>query len=189
MGTITSITSNRSGATLSSITNSSAILAGWVNAGPYPELPSTVQFTFGDGTLSANTSSNISIPSGYTKVSVVSPEIVDTTYFAAAVLAQTGRTIVTGDRIYRSAFTKAGGGIDTLFSMAADTGISCDPLGGTFTAWLWVSAGADAGKMYQYDVTVDGNGSVTVETYASNTRPISNTLLTRVISNSITTLH
>jgi len=162
MDTITSITSNRAGATLSGITNSSATLAGWVNAGFYPELPSTVQFTFGDGTLSANANSNISIPSGYTKVNVVSPEIVDTTYFAAAVLAQTGRTIVTGDRIYHSVFTKAGGGIDALFSMSADTGISCDPLGGTFTAWLWVSGGADAGKMFDYAVTTTESGTVVI---------------------------
>jgi len=162
MADITSITSNRAGATLSSITNSSATLAGWVNAGLYPELPSTVQFTFGDGTLSANANSNISIPSGYTKISIASPELVDTTYFAAAVLAQTGRTIVTGDIVYHSAFTKAGGGIDALFSMSADTGINCDALGGTFTVWLWVSAGADAGKMYEYNVTVAAGGGVTV---------------------------
>jgi hypothetical protein len=177
MGTITSITSNRSGATLSSITNTSAMLAGWVNAGPYPELPSTVQFTFGDGTLSANAISNISIPSGYTKVSVASPEIVDTTYFAAAVLAQTGRTIATGDRIYHSVFTKAGGGIDGLFSMAADTGISSDPLGGTFTAWLWVSAGADAGKMYRYEVTVAAGGDVIISATKFNGSTIKGSLL------------
>jgi len=161
-GSISSITSNRAGATLSGITNTSATLSGWVNGGLYPELPSTVQFTFGDGTLTTNANSNISIQSGYTKVSVVSPELSDATYPAAAILAQAGRTIATGDRIYVSEFTKAGGGIDALFTMNPDTWISCDPAGGTFTAWLWVSAGADAGKMYQYDVTVSGSGAITI---------------------------
>ena len=163
MGTITSITSNRAGAALSSITNTSAALSGWVNAGLYPELPSTVQFTFGDGTLTTNANSNISIQSGYTKVSVVSPELSDVTYPAAAILAQADRTLATGDRIYVSEFTKAGGGIDALFTMNPDTFISCDPAGGTFTAWLWVSAGADAGKMYKYDVTVSGSGEITID--------------------------
>ena len=162
MGDITAITTNRAGVTVSGISNTSATLSGWVNAGLYPELPSTVQFTFGDGTLTALANSNITAPTGYTKVSAVSPELSDTTYFAAAVLAQTSRTIVTGDRVYHSAFTKAGGGIDAFFSMRDDTWLSCDALGGTFTAWLWVSAGADAGKMYEYNVTVAAGGGITV---------------------------
>jgi hypothetical protein len=89
------------------------------------------------------------------------------------VLAQTGRTIATGDRIYHSVFTKAGGGIDALFSMSADTGISCDSAGGTFTAWLWVSAGADAGKMYQYTATISAGGEVTLSTNILRARAMS----------------
>jgi hypothetical protein len=162
MGDITTITTDAAGVTVSSITNTSAALSGWVNAGLYPELPSGVEFTFGDGTLTATANSNISIPDGYTKVSVVSPELSNTTFFAAAVLAQDARTMITGDRVFVSEFTKAGGGIDEFFTMRADTWLSCYAPGGTFTAWLWVSAGADAGKMYEYNVTVAAGGGITV---------------------------
>lgn len=151
---LTAITTDKSGVTVSGISgvDGTATLSGWNDAALYPALPSSVQFTFTDGTNNATKNSNISVPVGYTRVPVTAPDLIVGSTIGKAILAATGRTIVAGDIQYHTVYSD--------LVVTGTTGYSVTG-SGTFDYWLWVSSGGDAGKMYQYAVTVS-DGSISV---------------------------
>jgi len=152
MGTLSGITTNKTGVTVSSVTASSAVLSGWTEGGLYPDLPSAVQFEFTGSTGSALKSSNISAPAGYTKLTIASPLFIANT-LPAVILAVTGRTIVAGDVFQHTTYG------DLVITDDGDWEATGS---GSFDLWLRVAAGADAGKMYQYTVTITESGAVVV---------------------------
>jgi len=152
---LTAITTDKSGVTVSGISgiDGTATLIGWADAALYPALPSSAQFTFTDGTNNATKNSNISAPAGYTKVPVTAPELVVGSTIGKAILAATGRTIAAGDIQYHTTYSN--------LVVTGTTGYSVTGAG-TFDYWLWVSSGADAGKMFYYAVTITEGGAVVV---------------------------
>jgi hypothetical protein len=149
-----SITTNASGVTCSNISGSinapTFDVSDRVDGGLYPKNGTSVQFTFTNGSESASLSQTVVKKSDETLVVVSSPLFTANT-IANAILSQTGRTIATGDEIYHTVY-------DDL-SITADTDYTVTSLG-SFTMWLWVSSGADAGKMYFYNVAISEGGIV-----------------------------
>lgn len=159
-GTFASITSNVTGATVSSITGNTtsggATAAGWVDGGLYAETPTAITFTFDDGAGTDTEASVLNPQAGYTKVPISDPIVNTLGYLAGDIKDQTGRTIVTGDRIYHTVpedMPDLEIDPDTWYSVTNE---------GTFDLWLWVSSGADAGKMFYYTVTITESGAVVV---------------------------
>lgn len=152
MGTLSGITTDKTGVTVSGVTVSSATLSGWTEGGLYPELPTSVQFEFTGGSGSALKSSNISAPAGYTKLTIASPLFIANT-LPNAILAATGRTVITGDIFYHTAYSDLVVSADGNYTVTGN---------GTFDLWLWVSSGADAGKMYYYQVTLTESAGVVI---------------------------
>lgn len=150
---ITGITTNVSNLTVDSITysagNGTARVVGFAEGALYPEIPTAAQFTFTDGTHNFAIDTNVSAPTGFTKVDVVDPNTIDTTAFAGALLAQTSRLMVTGDDVFYTVYS------DLVMSPNTNIAVTGD---GSFEVWLRVSTGADAGKMFHYNVTVSGGG-------------------------------
>lgn len=156
-GTFTSITTNVTGSSVSGISGStssgSATLSGWVDGAAHAQIPTAVTFTFNDGTTSATKASNISLPSGYTKLPLSAPVTSVSTTIGGAILAQTGRTVVTNDVFYHTSYGDLVITPDTSFTVTD---------AGSFDLWLYVSSGADAGKNYYYAVTITESGDVVI---------------------------
>ena len=161
-GSFTSIATDVTGATVSSITGNTtsgaAVIAGWVDGSAYDEVPCPINLTFNDGSGTFEIESTLQANSAYTKVAVDTPNTATAGYLAADILTQTGRTIATGDSFYH---TVPAGMPDLVIE--PDTWYSVTNEG-TFELWLWVSSGADAGKMFQYTVTITESGAVVVDT-------------------------
>ena len=150
---ITGITTDVSNLTVDSIAylagDGTASVVGFAEGALYPEIPTAAQFTFTDGTHNFAIDTNVSAPTGFTKVDVVDPNTIDTTAFAGALLAQTSRLMVTGDDVFYTVYS------DLVMSPNTNIAVTGD---GSFEVWLRVSTGADAGKMFHYNVTVSGGG-------------------------------
>lgn len=157
-GTFTAITNNVTGGTISAITgdttSGSATIAGWSNGSVYDILPKTATFTFNDGTGTKTTSSTVTVPVDFSKIILDTPAFIAKT-LANEVLAQTGRTVATGDIF----FPKLYAGL-TIFDDSDWTATN----GGTFDLWLRIrdSASVDAGKMFYYNVTITDSGGVII---------------------------
>ena len=156
-GLPTTITTNASGVTCSGIggtTNAATFsISDRVDGALYPKSGTSVNFTFTKGAETAAASQSIVKKSTETIVPIAAPLFIANT-LAQVILDQTGRTIVTGDEFYHTAYSDLVITADTDFTVTD---------AGSFDLWLWVSAGADAGKMYQYDVTVSGSGEITID--------------------------
>jgi len=155
---ITGVTTDVSNLTVDSITYSAgsgtARVVGFAEGALYPEIPTAAEFTFTDGTHNFAIDTNVSAPTGFTKVDVVDPNTIDTTAFAGALLAQTSRLMVTGDDVFHTDYS------DLVMSPNTNIAVTGE---GSFEVWLRVSAGADAGKMYYYRVTITDGGGVVVD--------------------------
>ena len=129
-------------------------IADRADAGFYPASSATVTFTFTYGSESAAKTAPVVKKSSETLVDISSPLFTAKT-LAQAILDQTGRTVATGDKFYHTTYGD--------FVITADTDYTVTNEG-TFDLWLWVSSGADAGKMFHYFVTVTENGAVIEDT-------------------------
>lgn len=162
---ITGVTTDVSNLTVDSIAylagNGTARVVGFADGAPYPEIPTVAQLTFTDGTHNFAINTNVSAPDGFTKVDVVDPNTIDTTAFAGALLAQTGRLMVTGDDVFYGQYLVLAPGQPADLVMSANTNISVTGEG-TFPAWLRVSSGADADKMFYYNVTITDGGVIII---------------------------
>ena len=153
---ITGITTNIAGVTVGSISDTAgdgtAVVSSFVEGGLYPILPTAVSYTFTDGSNNAAKNGNISVPAGYTKL------VIGTPLFAAntipnAIFSATGRVIATSDIFLHTSYG------DLIITDDGDWNATD---AGSFDLWLRVAAGADAGKMYNYTVTITESGAVVV---------------------------
>lgn len=153
---LTAITTNQTGITVSGITgvDGTATVAGWANNAVYPDLPVDVTYTFTDGTNSDTIEGEVIKPAAYTRLPMASP-VLTAGYLAGDVLAQTGRTHVSGDIMFHTTYGN--------FALAADTGYTVSSEG-SIELWVRVAAGADAGKMFYYAVSITESGAVVVST-------------------------
>ena len=151
---LTAITTNQTGITVSGITgvDGTATVAGWANNAVYPDLPVDATYTFTDGTNSDTIEGEVIKPAAYTRLVVASP-VLTAGYLAGDILAQTGRTHVSGDIMFHTTYDD--------FALAADTGYTVSSEG-SIDLWVRVAAGADAGKMFYYDVTITESGAVII---------------------------
>lgn len=157
---LTAITTNQTGITVSGMTgvDGTATVAGWANNAVYPDLPVGVTYTFTDGTNSDTIEGAVIKPVAYTRLPMASP-VLTAGYLAGDILAQTGRTHVSGDIMFHTTYGN--------FALAADTGYTVST-NGTIDLWVRVAAGADAGKMFYYDVTITESGAVVITGTSKN---------------------
>lgn len=150
--TLESITSNVTGATVSSITgnttNGSATVGEWVDGQSYAETPCAITLTFNDGIGTDTESITLNPQLGYIKVPINDPILNTSGYLASDIKNQTGRILITGDKIYHN----VPGSMSDLV-IESDTSYSVSN-GGTISLWLWVSSGIDAGKMFEYSINI-----------------------------------
>ena len=147
----------------------------------YPTDGSTIRITVSNGTDTSYFDKVITKKVGETVQTFTLPIFDDDKYFAYHFL-QDGFTAESSEFIYTtSGFTPSD------FVLNSDSGFTSTS-SGVVNGWLRPATGLSAGNVYYYQFNINDAGAVTV-TSASNTRPISNTLVTRSISNSITTLH
>lgn len=155
-GLPTTITTNASGVTCGSIggtTNAPTFtISDRVDGGLYPKSGTSVNFTFTNGSESAVGAQTIVKKATETLVAISSPLFTANT-LAQAILDQTGRTVATGDDFYHTTYGDLVVGADTDFTVTD---------AGTFDLWLYVTAGADAGKNYYYAVTITESGGVVI---------------------------
>lgn len=147
------VTTNAAGVTASNYggtaTNMTFDISDRVEAGQYPALPSSVLFTFTNGSESAQGSQNVTYKTGETKVTFSSPNTTDATYISKA-FADDGHTVNAAD-FYYVQYSDLNIAVDGKITVTA---------AGTVTGWLRPSAGATAGKMYYYEITIV-DGSIT----------------------------
>ena len=161
-GTFTSITTSLAGVTVSSIagttSSGSAVISGWLDGVVHADIPAAATFTFNDGASTDAIAANISLPTDYTRLPLVNPWVTNTQTIAGAIYAQTGRTLATGDIFYPQLYD----GLEIF----EDTDWEGDA--GTFDLWVRVAAGADAGKMFYYAVTITESGAVVITGTSKN---------------------
>ncbi len=134
-------------------------IADRVDTGFYPVSGATVTFTFTYDAESAAITAPVVKKSSETLVDISSPLFTAKT-LAQAILDQTGRTVATGDKFYRTHYGNLSVTSDTDWEVT-------DP--GSFDLWLYVAAGGDAGKNYYYAVTItEGGGAVITSTSKSH---------------------
>jgi len=174
-GLPTSITTNASGVTCSSIggtTNAPTFtLSDRVDGGLYPKSGTSVNFTFVNGSESAVGAQTVVKKSTETTVIISSPLFTANT-IANAILAATGRTVADSDEFYHTAYSDLVITPDTDFTVTD---------AGSFDLWLYVNSGADAGRNYHYAVTVNDAGeavSVGLTTSGITTRGLTTMGLT-----------
>ena len=172
-GLPTTIATNASGVTCSNIggsTNAATFdISDRVDGGPYPKSGTSVNFTFINGSESAVGSQTVVKKANETLVTISSPLFTANT-LAQAILDQTGRTVVTGDEFYHTAYSDLAITPDTDFTVTD---------AGSFDLWLYVSSGADAGKNYYYAVTITESGDVVISN-GLTTAGLTSSGLTRV---------
>lgn len=153
-----SITTNASGVTCSNIGGSvnaaTFDISDRVDGGLYPKSGTSVTFTFTNGSESGALAQSVVKKANETTVAISSPLFIANT-IPQAILSQTGRTVATGDDFYHTTYD------DLVITASGDYTVSS---AGTFDLWLWVSSGADAGKMFFYSVTVTESGLVVATT-------------------------
>lgn len=144
--TLTAITTDQTGITVSGITgvDGSADVDDWQDGEICVDLPAAATYTFTDGTNSALIEGDVTIPSTYTRVVAASPALT-VGYLAGDILAQTGRTFVSGDVFNHTSYDD--------FELNPDTGYTVTSEG-VIDLWVRVAAGSDAGKMYYYSVSI-----------------------------------
>jgi hypothetical protein len=147
------ITTNASGVTCSNIggtTNAPTFtITDRVDGGLYPKSGTSVNFTFVNGTENAVGAQTIVKKSTETKVVIASPLFSDNT-IAQAIFSAFGRTVAAADEFYHTTYSDLVITSDTDFTVTA---------AGSFDLWLYVNAGADAGKNYYYAVTITESGA------------------------------
>lgn len=155
-GLPTTITTNASGVTCSSIggtTNAPTFtLSDRVDGGLYPKSGTSVNFTFTNGSETAVGAQTVVKKATETVVLISSPLFVANT-LAQAILTQAGLTVATGYQFYHTTYSDLVIGSDTDFTVTD---------AGSFDLWLYVNAGADAGKNYYFAVTIAESGDVVV---------------------------
>jgi len=153
---ITGITTNLTGVTVGSISDTAgdgtAVVSGFVEGGLYPILPTAVSYTFTDGSNNAAKNGNISVSAGYTKLTIGTP-LFSANTIPSAIFSATGRVIATSDIFYHTSYGDLA---------ITDDGDWTATDAGSFDLWLRVAAGADAGKMYNYTITITESGAVVV---------------------------
>jgi len=153
---VTGITTDLTGVTVGSISDTAgdgtAVVSGFTEGGLYPILPTAVSYTFTDGSNNAAKNGNISVPSGYTKLVIGTP-LFSANTIPSAIFSATGRVIATSDIFLHTSYG------DLAITDDGDWSATSD---GSVDLWLRVAAGADAGKMYQYTVTITESGAVVV---------------------------
>lgn len=157
-GLPSTITTNASGVTCSNIggtTNAATFdVSDRVDGGLYPKSGTSVTFTFTNGAESDSFATTVVKKAAETLVAISSPLFTANT-LAQAILDQTGRTVATGDEFYHTTYSDLAITADTDFTVTA---------AGSFDLWLYVNAGADAGKNYYYAVTITEGGVVITST-------------------------
>lgn len=155
-GLPTTITTDASGVTCSSIGGSinaaTFNVSDRVDGGLYPKSGASVNFTFTNGSETDSIATTVVKKATETVVAISSPLSAANT-LAQAILDQTGRTIATGDEFYHTTYSDLAIGADTDFTVTD---------AGSFDLWLYVNAGADAGKNYYYAVTITESGGVVI---------------------------
>lgn len=148
-----SITTNTSGVTVSGVAGTDNAptfnISDRVEGGLYPALPSSVQFTFTNGSETASGSQSVTFKTGEVKVTLSSPNTSDSTY-VGTLFTQDGHTANGGDFYY----VPYGD-----LSIAADGKVTVTTTG-TFTGWFRPSTGTTAGRMYEYNITVQEDESI-----------------------------
>ena len=163
-GLPTTITTNASGVTCSNISGTVNApefdISDRVDGGLYPKAGTVVEFTFNySGIEIASRSEEVTAKDNETIVSISSPLFAAKT-IANQILLQTGRTVATGDEFYHTTYS------DLVITPDTDWTVTD---AGSFDLWLYVSSGADAGKMYQYTVTIAEGGGIQPVTTQSAT--------------------
>jgi len=155
-GLPTSITTNASGVTCSSIGGTinapTFTVSDRVDGGLYPKSGTSVNFTFVNVGETAVGAEYVSKKDTETVVIISSPLFTANT-LAQAILTQTGRTVATGDEFYHTTYSDLVIGADTDFTVTD---------AGSFDLWLYVNAGSDAGKNYYYAVTITESGDIVI---------------------------
>lgn len=124
-----------------------------VDGAIYPKAGTIVEFTFDyDGIEIASGSEEVTANDDETIVAIASP-LFSANTLANAILDQTGRTIDDNDEFYHTTYS------DLVITPDTDWTVTA---AGSFELWLYVSAGADAGKMYYYSVTIAEGGDVII---------------------------
>jgi len=154
---ITSITTDKAGVTVSGITaDTSATISPWVDGALYPMVPCDLSLTFDDGSASAVASTTLEADATFTDVEALNPITSNSNTIGGAIKLATGRIVSSGDVMYH---TVPVGMSDLVVLPRTDFSTTN---AGSFDLWLWVSGGADAGKMYYYRVTITDGGGVVV---------------------------
>ena len=156
------ITTNASGVTCSGIggtTNAATFnVSDRVDGGLYPKSGTSVNFTFTNGAEADSIATTVVKKATETLVAISLPLFAVNT-LAQAILAQTGRTVATGDEFYHTIYSDLVITADTDFSVTN---------AGSFELWLYVNAGGDAGKNYHYVVTITESGAVIITGTSKN---------------------
>jgi hypothetical protein len=157
-GAITSITTNRTGLTASVISgdadSTTFSISDWDDGEQYPELDSTVTFTFSRSGESAAADQTVTYPADWEKVTFTDP-INDDPRLFGEIFTDAGFTTLNAVLYYDTS---------TIDGLVINSDTSGDPLdeGGTFGAWLRPVSGTGAGEMFYFELTIaEDGGAVT----------------------------
>ena len=158
-GQITAITSAESGVStenivLSGLGDGSGVvdIAGFVEGAKCPQLPTTIGWTFSDGSNSASITKNLTIPAGYSQVEYIDAYAPNDRVFAWH-LVEAGISIANGTRVIWP--TTEG------FSFNSDGDTTSNALRTINNVWV---RDVSDGKMYEFSVTIDDAGDVVDDT-------------------------
>lgn len=147
-GLPTAIAANAAGVNCGSIggtaTAPTFTISNRVDGGAYPKSGASVLFTFTRGAESSSLAQIMVKKATETAVTLTAP-LFSANTLASAILAQTGRTVAAADEFYYTTYGDLVITPDTDYTATT---------GGSFDLWLWVSSGVDAGKMFNYAVTI-----------------------------------
>lgn len=156
--TITSITTNQAGITVSGINDTAGDgnvdISDYSEGGEYPILPASVVFTFSGASLSNTITKTVTIKSGETSVLTSSVITNDNTYFGYW-LNSFGRSTANGGQlVYSQGVNNAGEpvaiSVDATLKIIADEACS-------FNSWY---RDPGNGRTYFYTTTINGGGEV-----------------------------
>lgn len=167
-----SITTNTSGVTASSVSGSASAvtfnLSDRVEGGLYPALPAIIQYTFTNGSESAVGSQTLNVKSGEVKITLSSPIISDNTYIGFAFNAD-GFTVSGADFYY----------VPYGDLLIDSTGKITTTTAGVFTGWFRPTAGASAGRNYEYTFTISEAGQIVSSAKSLTTPGVASSRLTQ----------
>jgi hypothetical protein len=179
--TITSITSNTAGVTVTGISDTAgdgnADISDFTEGGLYPVLPASVIYTFGDGTNTAQITKSLVIKSTESSVLTVGLVTANDTFFGYHMLAA-GRSVADGCQMVWP--TTAG------FTLNANGSFTA---AGPVTIPVWYRDVAN-GRVYEFVTTFTTEGGITIEDGLVALRPSAETLsASRLTALRLTALH